>query len=1778
MDPIRSALLTATRRRHYDDGGAPAAKTEAAPAAPVQVAAAPAADTQAPGISQSDIENLYQTVAGRSSDPEGMAYWQQQAANGMTLDQMQAQFQQAAQDPLQQAKAASMVQSGAVQSFGDNPPLPPTKPLYLQNFDYSQYENPVDARYAFLSKTLNPTIAAAMMGNYGIESFNNPNQFQTRTGTATGTPLFDKNNLPMGYGSAQWGGTRLTNPNGGQNKMGLFDFADQYGYDPNSTEGQDRLAVYELTQNPEYAGTYKSLLGAGTDLNKATQILGNKYERPQNLGASLGDRQATAQMYMDYFSNPSSLSAADQAEIAQTKTAMMSDPMFQKYAADKAAAAAIAQQQQQQQQPPDTGLPLVADTAVAPVDNTVNNNIMAGVNDWQAQQIQNSLNYTDPNMFSTSMDNYLQNLTPSGGIPAGTPGAENNPGFSIQQMDTLPDWYTPEARGGAIHHALRLAHHYAVGGSEPAQPDHERLIDRLNRMLSQPSTSAESQDLTARRNEYLQDRPGLQIRGREFARGGYADGGGADSVLMQDKLNAPNQWLQFGGQDMQAPPAGLPIGQAVGTSAAYNTGEGLVDATKLANQVMAGEVDPTSDEGIQRAMNAAMVAQTGGLGGVQAKAGETVLGSGPMRRALEITNPQRITNDIGLYSHGAETAAGLQQAKAPQQFKSMLEKGGVKPAEMEGFDEAFANRPSVTREEIAQHFNEKMPQVEETVLGTPKFKDVNEMQVAHDAALERGDTAAANRISQDWESQFQGNTKFGQYTLPGGENYREVLLKEPIPTKKIETEGWTAVKDPDGYARDYLIYDKDGKLVAERAADSPEQAIQAATKDLNTGKEITSEPPKFQSSHWPDDPNVLAHLRMADRTGPNGEKILHVEEIQSDWGQKGKKEGFKVPLTPELESSANAIIENKLQRGVDFMHPSFKTKEGKVDPRAVTPSYVEFLEKNGTISPDEARTLQSWNKARGFDASGVHTAPYVTNTQAWTDLALKRALREAAEGGYDKLVWTPGAEQAKRYSLSNHVDEVQYSPGRNGTHSVEAYKGNNNVFNKPNATIKEIADTFGQEIADKIASGHGEVNRNTGYNVLSGLDLETGGKGMKGYYDKIVPNQLSKLVKKLDPEAKIGRETLSTSPITPEQLMDQRTIPDRNQVDFPSLTITPKMREAILRGQTAFKRGGVVGHALRLAHHYATGGYTPAQPDHERALDRINRMLTEKPEVDPATQDWSARRTDYLQSHPGPQIRDRSFARGGYADGGDPPDDTGQPGQSLLMQERQSVTPSSLAKAWTPPEEAIEINYGPRQREIMENYPEKLGAIMGGVPGAIAHSIQDPFELAHQAATNQLPPDYFHSDEGIGRALNAAGIVQTGAMPLAANVAKEAAQKGETMLGSAGGTLYHGSPVKDLTELNPSARGPLGPGTYATPDPINIAKRYAGEEGQVYQLPNKEMDIFRGSGHRTDAEYAGFKNDKQRLIDAVEPEMKDTVVPMIEKMWSGDGYPLYWQLRKAYGGDEGAQNLFKRAKFEGLSGQVDGPETVIFKKVPLKHEPQMSVGPAGYLPPNSPEYAANLEKFKEGSSVPQRVYHASRQDFPQFDTGMSEFGSHFGTIDQANAISRIELLPDFFPSKHSGTQTYPVYINIKNPIRLNDSGKFDPSEITTQLINKGILSWDDYNPIVRLPKEEAAQKLQSILKNNGYDGVVYLNKREGVKELRSTHFDLSDAEFKKVHPDAQDSYIIFNPEQAKSAIGNRGTFDPKSPKLNEARGGTIPFGPEAAQRAVQIAKQQAGRR
>ncbi|MEK6880708.1 MAG: phage tail tape measure protein, partial [Nanoarchaeota archaeon] len=166
--------------------------------------------------------------------------------------------------------------------------------------------------------------------------------------------------------------------------------------------------------------------------------------------------------------------------------------------------------------------------------------------------------------------------------------------------------------------------------------------------------------------------------------------------------------------------------------------------------------------------------------------------------------------------------------------------------------------------------------------------------------------------------------------------------------------------------------------------------------------------------------------------------------------------------------------------------------------------------------------------------------------------------------------------------------------------------------------------------------------------------------------------------------------------------------------------------------------------------------------------------------------------------------------------------------------------------------------------------------------------------------------------------------------------------------------------------------------------------------------------------------------------------------------------------------------------------------------------------PRGFVP-NNP----NLQKFLRGSKVKGVLYHGTQR------AGFSEFyeGSHFGSRDQAQDVlwskgiertrikqGAIKSLEDSYALGERDA-IYPVYLSIKKPKRVRDVGH--------------AFNWD--NEI-------------DLAKSQGYDGIVYRNTEE--------------ARWRKNH----DSYIAFYPNQIKSAIGNRGTYNPNDPDITKSLG------------------------
>ena len=265
-------------------------------------------------------------------------------------------------------------------------------------------------------------------------------------------------------------------------------------------------------------------------------------------------------------------------------------------------------------------------------------------------------------------------------------------------------------------------------------------------------------------------------------------------------------------------------------------------------------------------------------------------------------------------------------------------------------------------------------------------------------------------------------------------------------------------------------------------------------------------------THWKDDPSTLIHLRTKDYP----DDTFHVDEIQSDWHQKGHKEGYgdqskrkefeervahnrgmaeayrakindamhlwlranqdritaktgPIPgeVIPHIDGERLDHYGRLVDRKAIFNHdqansalrswinrivgdPSAEdTEADRIAMRAYRPGdsqtippffrlfgnesvfYNKFLEEN----PDAKKMhdTRQWHMAQHDLAQGdldrlgdqVPNAPYSKN---WNEIALRYALRQAAQRGAKRMTWTTGATQRDRNDISRYVKSLEFMP------------------------------------------------------------------------------------------------------------------------------------------------------------------------------------------------------------------------------------------------------------------------------------------------------------------------------------------------------------------------------------------------------------------------------------------------------------------------------------------------------------------------------------------------------------------------------------------------------------------------------------------------------------------------------------------------------------------------------------------------------------------------------
>lgn len=330
-----------------------------------------------------------------------------------------------------------------------------------------------------------------------------------------------------------------------------------------------------------------------------------------------------------------------------------------------------------------------------------------------------------------------------------------------------------------------------------------------------------------------------------------------------------------------------------------------------------------------------------------------------------------------------------------------------------------------------------------------------------------------------------GETRWSEYKQPGGENYREILLANPgfkgdpdlvaLDLPDVEKQEVFDLSRKEAFAKT-LTPDMAAKEFTPEMKQRLTSLIQKQySNDAIKTKKNLNRLRNFNSSHF-DEENIVAHVRVTDRqgVGPEGlgsktSNVLYAEEIQSDWAQRGRIGGFYNPsarprdiIQEENKSISNKVFE-KLRSLDDAqlndIRVKFEIEKGNYEnemqiPQAffdtsreqdrlindvarilldqsamnysrtiVSKDRLEFLKQFDTVKDLIPLLEKRIDNAKEIgEADGITKGPFIDSSAKWTQLALKRLIRQATEKGYDYVAWTPGKVQFDRWREQGLVD------------------------------------------------------------------------------------------------------------------------------------------------------------------------------------------------------------------------------------------------------------------------------------------------------------------------------------------------------------------------------------------------------------------------------------------------------------------------------------------------------------------------------------------------------------------------------------------------------------------------------------------------------------------------------------------------------------------------------------------------------------------------------------
>lgn len=955
------------------------------------------------------------------------------------------------------------------------------------------------------------------------------------------------------------------------------------------------------------------------------------------------------------------------------------------------------------------------------------------------------------------------------------------------------------------------------------------------------------------------------------------------------------------------------------------------------------------------------------------------------------------------------------------------------------------------------------------------------------------------------------------YRLPGGQDYSELLLV--LPPKEGAGNGVRIVFADSMKAEDFLVdvsaegfetldygrEDDDYSTVVFRSQIPAE--VHQLVKEHGGRIELDgAAAPTYGSRHW-DEQNVLVHVRFNERPDPDGRRVLFIEELQSDWAQEGRRQGFssELPTREQLEA-----------KGVEF---------------SIIDNHWEAYFEGGQIA--EAPTLKEAIRqvvAESEPGAGLGLVPDMPfkSTEAWALLGIKRLVRWAAEHGFDRIAWTTGAQQVDRYDLSKQVDCVRLTRIDDRFDLIVKTLQGVGDISRTDLTLKEVESLVGKDLAEKAQQQHNFVGT-----TYQGADLRVGGHGMMAFYDDILPATIGRWIKRYGAQVTPGNVSLgriSDIDLSALQFMaDHAEIYGEEQAaaaaaargdaytKVAGFDLTPALRDAALAGLPLFRMGGAPDtEAFRRwfgASKVVDDDGKPLVVYHGTALEKdrfrregggagIGAYFT----ANPAVASEYAMMDAEVEGDP-PQVIPV------YLSLQNPFYMTGTDSYSITPEERDGL-------------EARGYDGIIGEHEFIAFRPEQIKSATANVG---TYDPNDASILYRRSAKPLLGED---REQAFRAWFADSKIVDADGSPR---------------------MLYHGT-ARDFDRFRVSPRGSFGAGIYLTADP-DVAEMFA--QGCVTDDDD--------AGERLMPLYARMVNPYRTRADFNEGEAYDldsAAVPLIKELF-GDQAPQVIGKARQSDGQFGA-SVRKRLIEQGYDGIIatynDGSEEFVAFHPEQVKSATANIGTFDVTSPSivyrrgdDAELRAFDAWFRQSKVVnddgsPAIVYHGTTPWKAEDGRSLGDFDV-FDRLASVNIVRRrhsVDTIGSWFSSEPgpngaeaysgSGGAIYPVYLSIQNPyvttfdmmIRRGHMLAGTPTE--TLEPRPGV-----YETAAYRFGEAQVNALRDWLKGTGRDGIKITGSKTG--------------EF-----DHQIGWIALEPEQIKSAIANHGTYDPANPSIVFRRG------------------------